>query len=125
MKDLLSEYIDMGDRCIVMNRAIVPDGYGGQVTVWTEGAEFYADIYQDTTVETRIGQKLGLTSVYTVSTRRSVGLQPLSVFRRLSDGKTYRVTSEKKQSPDSSKIDMAFFTAEDYVLTGESGGGNG
>ncbi len=118
MTDLLIEYIDMGDRCVVMNRAIVPDGYGGQKATWTEGAEFSANIYEDTTVETRIGQKLGLTSVYTVSTRRSVGLQPLSVFRRLNDGKTYRVTSEKKQSPDSSKIDLAFFTAEDYVITG-------
>lgn len=120
MKDLLQEYIDTGDKCVVMNRAIVLDDYGGQKATWTEGAEFYADIYQDTTVETRIGQKLGLTSVYTVSTRRSVGLQPLSVFRRLNDGKTYRVTSERKQSPDSSKIDMAFFTAEDYVITGEA-----
>ena len=120
MTDLLIEYIDMGDRCVVMNHAIVPDGYGGQKSTWTEGAEFYADIFEDTTVETRIGQKLGLTSVYTVSTRRSVGLQPLSVFRRVNDGKTYRVTSEKKQTPYSSKIDLAFFTAEDYVITGEA-----
>lgn len=120
MKDLLQEYIDAGDKCVVMNRAIVPDGYGGQKATWTEGAEFYADIFEDTTVETRIGQKLGLTSVYTVSTRKSVGLQPFSVFRRISDGKAYRVTSEKKQSPDSSKIDLAFFTAEDYVITGEA-----
>lgn len=119
MKDLLQEYIDTGDKCIVMNSAIVPDGYGGQKTTWTEGAEFYADIYQDTTVETRIGQKLGLTSVYTISTRKSVGLQPLSVFRRVRDGKTYRVTSNKKQTPESSKIDMAFFTGEDYVITSE------
>jgi len=123
MNDLLSEYIDGGDTFYIMDKISVIDSYGSPVTAWTQGAPFKADLQEDTTIQTRIGEKLGVTSVYTVTTRKNINLAPLTVFRRKSDGRTFRVTSERKKVPESAKIDMALFTAEDYTITGDVNGG--
>lgn len=105
--------------CVLMEKKREPDGAGGWITEWTEGAEFDAAIVLDTSMQSRVAEKEGVTSVYTVSTRRSTPLSFHDVFKRLSDGTVFRATSngEDKQSPAVGTLDMCQVTAERWELT--------
>lgn len=106
--------------CRMLNKAVVDDGYGGERTTWTNGASFQAAIVFDTSVEARVAESQGVTSLYTVTTPRTKVLDYHDVFRRLSDGKVFRVTSDgdDKFTPQSATLDMRQVTAEEFVLTG-------
>lgn len=111
---------EMKTSCVLLDKKREPDGEGGFVTNWTEGAKFMAAIELSTTIEARTAEKNGLTSVYTVSTSRNALLQYHDVFKRLYDNKIFRVTSDgdDKQTPDSATFSMAVVTAEEYTLPG-------
>ena len=96
----------------------VPDGEGGFVTTWQEGAKFSAAIAFDTSIEARAAEKQGVTSVYTISTDKSVVLEYHDVLKRLFDGKIFRVTSDgdDKYTPASYALDMRQVTADEWSL---------
>ena len=96
-----------------------PDGEGGFIRTWKDGAEFQASMVLDTTMQARIAEKQGVTSVFTVTTYRSNPLEYNAVIRRKSDGQTYRVTSKgnEKTSPEVSTINISQATAERWELT--------
>ena len=106
--------------CVILDKKRVPDGEGGFKTTWAEGAKFMAAIVLNTSIEARIGEKQGLTSLYTVTTAKNAVLQYHDVFKRLYDGKTFRVTSDgdDKQTPNSATLNMAQVTAEEWGLPG-------
>ena len=112
---LLSEAMD---NCIMLNKQTVADGYGGYVTTWTEGAEFSAAIVFDTSIEARTAEQQGVSSLYTVTTPKALTLEYHDVFRRLKDGKIFRVTSDgdDKFTPDSAGLNMRQVTAEEWSL---------
>lgn len=97
-----------------------PDGYGGYITTWTEDTEstFKAAIVFDNSIEARVAAVQGVTSVYTVTTRKDKTLMFHEVFKRLSDGKIFRVTSDGDDSatPASASLNMRQCTAEEYTL---------
>lgn len=109
---------NMMDECVLMTKTKSPDGSGGFVTSWSEGAQFKAAITLDTTMEARTAERAGVTSVYTVTTYKSVALEYHEVFKRLRDGKVFRVTSDPndKVSPTISTLDIAQVTAEKWEL---------
>lgn len=115
---LLSEAMD---DCIILNKQTSPDGYGGYVTTWVDGAEFKAAIVFDTSMEARSANKQGVTSMYTVTTGRALTLEYHDVFRRVRDGKIFRVTSDgdDKYTPASTALDMRQVTAEEWSLPNE------
>lgn len=106
------------DRCIILNKQTSPDGYGGFINTWTDGAEFSAAIVFDTSIEARRAEAEGVTSVYTVTVPKSISLEYHDVFRRISDGKIFRVTSDgdDKFTPTMSTLDMRQVTAEEWSL---------
>ena len=106
------------DKCQYMDKVRVPDGYGGVTTTWHDGAEFYAAIVFDTSMEARVADKQGVTSLYTVTTRKNMTLEYHDVFRRIRDGKIFRVTSDgdDKHTPASANLDMRQVTAEEWSL---------
>ena len=112
---LLSEAME---QCVFLNKSKVPDGYGGYKTEWTDGATFDAAIVFDTSMEARVGEKQGVTSLYTVTTSRALTLEYHDVFRRVSDSKIFRVTSDgdDKKTPKSTRLDMRQVTAEEFTL---------
>lgn len=114
---LLSEAMEA---CVFQNKSIQPDGYGGYVTTWTDGAEFSAAVVSDTSIEARIADKQGVTSLYTVTTPKSLTLEYHDVFKRKSDGKVFRVTSDggDKHTPASASLNMRQVTAEEWMLNG-------
>lgn len=103
---------------ILLEKTRVPDGEGGFITRWSEGAVFKAAVTFDTSMESRIAEKQGVTSRYTVTTRKSAMLEFHDVFRRISDGKIFRVTSDgdDKYSPNSSSLNMRQVTAEEWSI---------
>ena len=107
------------ERCQLMEKTRVPDGEGGWTTAWTAGIEFDAAIVMDTTMQARVAEMEGMTAVYTVTTDRTMPLDFHDVFRRLSDGKIFRVTSDStdKETPDAASFQFAQVNAEEWSLT--------
>lgn len=107
------------ETCVFLNKTRVDDGYGGYTTVWAEGVTFKAAIVFDTSIEARVGEIQGVTSLYTITTQRDLTLEYHEVFRRLRDGKIFRVKSDgdDKYTPQSAKLDMRQVTAEEFTLT--------
>lgn len=104
----------------VLNKAIVDDGEGGQVTVWTPGLRFMAAVTQDDTKEMLIALAQGIKGNYSVTTHKNTRLPYHTVFRRVSDGKIFRiVTDDEFAPPVTSSLDMRGNRAEEFVLTDE------
>ena len=116
----MSLLLDAMENCVFLNKQKVPDGYGGYTTTWTDGAVFKAAVTFDTSLEARVADKQGVTSLYTVTTPRSMDLEYHDVFRRVSDGKIFRVTSDgdDRFTPQTATIDMRVVTAEEWSLNG-------
>ena len=95
-----------------------PDGQGGVIETWADGASFDALILKNTTTEAQIAERQGLREFYTVVVKRGIPLKYQDVFRRESDGATFRVTSNPKDSeaPDPSTIQIAKVTAERWEV---------
>ena len=112
---LLSEAME---NCMMLNKKTESDGMGGYVTTWEEGAAFDAAIVFDTSMQARVADKQGVTSMYTVTTSRALTLEYHDVFRRIRDGKVFRVTSDgdDKFTPRSAGLDMRQVTAEEWSL---------
>lgn len=94
------------------------DGYGGYWTEWQEGVKFKAAISFDDSIEARTAEKQGVTSIYTITVNKAMMLDYHDVFKRLEDGKIFRVTSDgdDKFTPNSSSLDMRVVTAEEWRL---------
>lgn len=107
--------------CVMLDKTTVSDGYGGYTATWREGAEFSAAITFDTSMQARTAEKAGVTSLYTVTTSRALTLEYHDVFKRVKDGKVFRVTSDgdDKYTPASAGLDMRQVSAEEFTLSSE------
>ena len=105
--------------CVFMERTRTPDGEGGYITAWTEGAKLEAAITFNSSIQARVAEKSGVTSLYTVTVDKKVGLEYHDVIKRLSDGKVFRITSDGDdiQTPDRAMFQFSQVTAEEYTLT--------
>lgn len=103
---------------VLMDKRREPDGEGGFLTEWVESVEFKAAITFDTSIESRIAEKQGVTSRYTVTTNKSAKLSYHDVIKRLSDDKIFRITSDgdDKQTPKSASFQFLQVTAEEWWL---------
>lgn len=103
---------------VLLDKMTMPDGYGGYTSTWTDGAKFKAAAVLDTSMEARIGEKQGVTALYTITTLKAMNLQYHDVFRRVSDGKIFRATSDgdDKKTPNSAGLNMRQVSAEEWVL---------
>lgn len=108
--------------CVMIVQENVPDEYGGYVSGDSSGVTvpvtFDAAIVFDTSIQARRAEAEGVMSRYTVTTGRNVVLKFHDVFRRKSDGKVFRVTSDgdDKFTPASAALDMRQVTAEEWRL---------
>lgn len=102
-------------KCTLMDKRTTPDGYGGYISTWSEGAEFSAAIVLDTSIEAKVAESQGVTGIYTITTSKALNLQYHDVFKRQQDGKLFRVTSDgdDKRTPASASIDMRQVSAEE------------
>ena len=110
--------------CVFLDKSKVPDGEGGYTVKWTEGAQFEAAIVFDSSVEARVAEKSGVTSLYTVSVSKDTPMKYHDVFKRLSDGKVFRATSDgdDKKTPQTASFQISQFTAEEFELSAQTRG---
>ncbi len=115
---LLDEYMSMTGGCVLLDKHTVSDGLGGYTSTYIEGAEFDAAITLDTSMQARTAEKQGVTALYTVTTSKAMNLQYHDIFKRKSDNKIFRVTSDgdDKHTPPSATLDMRQVSAEEYTL---------
>lgn len=112
---LLSEAMD---ECVMLDKITVDDGYGGYKPTYVTGVSFNAAVVFDTSIEARIADKQGVTSLYTVTTSRNITLEYHDTFKRLRDGKIFRVTSDgdDRYTPKSATLDMRQVSAEEFQI---------
>jgi hypothetical protein len=105
--------------CVFLEKTRRPDGEGGFINHWSEGEMFEAAITFDTSIEARTAEKSGVSSLYTVTVPSGIALEYHDVFRRVSDGKVFRVTSDSddKKTPPSASFHVSQVTAEEWIPT--------
>lgn len=110
---------DFARECVIMEKTREPDGAGGYITEWREGAKFTNYQALDSSMEARIAEKQGVTSLYSALVNKNVPIAYNDYFKDIATGLTYRVTSnpEEKIAPKSSSFDLKYFTAERKELT--------
>lgn len=94
--------------CRMVDRVTKEDEYGGFTSKWTDGARFRAAIVKDRELAARVAEKEGVTAVYTVTTDPGVKLKYHDVFKRVSDGQIFRVTTDSKDGETPKDATFAF-----------------
>lgn len=108
----------MMEPCVLLNHIRTDDPYGGYTETWQDGETFNATIIKNSTTEAQIAEKQGITELFTVVVKKSFGLEFHDVFRRVSDGEIFRVTSRQidSEAPAASSVSIGKVTAERWVL---------
>lgn len=108
---LLDEF---GSPCVLLEKRRVMGPEGGWATTWQDGARFTNYQDRDSSLEARVAERQGLTSVYSALVDKAVPIAYNDYFRDETTGDTYRVTSapEEKTAPKSAAFPLKFFTAE-------------
>lgn len=115
---LLSEAMET---CVMYDKRMVDDGYGGYRQSYTEGVEFQAAIVLDSSIEAQKALSDESVGIYTITTRKNFNLQYHDVFKRMEDGKIFRVTSDgdDRKTPNSAGLNMRQVSAQEWVLPNE------
>ena len=102
----------------ILDRTTVNDEEGGTVTRYVDGATINVAIVFDSSMQARIADKQGVSSLYTVTAPKNSGLVYHTVFRRDSDNKVFRVTSDDddKVTPEMATFSFTQVTAEEWVI---------
>ena len=104
--------------CVLLEKRREPDGAGGFITEWYEGAKFQAAVTFNNSLEARTAEKQGVSSLYTVTTDKNAKLGYHDVFKRLSDNKIFRVTSDGDDvlTPARASFQFSQVNAEEWSL---------
>ena len=114
----MSLLTDKFEDFVELEKTVTPDGLGGYIVDWSESTEFKAATVLDSSTAAKIAAAMGVKDIYTITTRKAVTLRFHSVIKRLSDGKTFRITSngDDKHTPSSARLNMRQVTAEEWAI---------
>lgn len=117
---MMSLLDDAYEDFMILNKIRVDDGYGGSEIQWTEGQTIKGAIVFNNSMQGRTGQVMGVTSLYTLTTKRNIVLDYHDVIKRISDNKIFRVTSDGDDlyTPQSATLDMRQVSCEEWRLDG-------
>lgn len=105
--------------CVRMERSEpVSDGQGGYTAVWRPGAKLRAALTMKRSAQGVSAEKRSVSEVYNVTTPPGAHLMLDDVLRRLSDGATFRVTSNYTDTspPKCAGFSFERVTAERWEL---------
>lgn len=105
--------------CVLMEKTRTSDGEGGSTTEWEESTPFMAAVVFNNSLEARVAEKQGITNLYTVTTDKNTSLEYHDVFKRVEDGKIFRVTSDgdDAKTPDVASFAFRQVSAEEWTLS--------
>lgn len=114
----MSLLADAMENCIIYDKRMVDDGYGGGTPGYFPGMVFQAAVVVDNSINAQVALSEGAVGIYTITTKKNINLQFHDVFKRESDGKIFRVTSDgdDKKTPPSAGLNMRQVTAEEWSL---------
>ena len=106
------------ENCIMYDKRMVDDGYGGYIPGYFPGIVFQSAIVVDNSIQAQEALAKESIGIYTVTTKKNINLQYHDVFKRVSDNKIFRVTSDgdDKKTPASASLNMRQVTAEEWEL---------
>ena len=115
MNSILEAY---KETCVMLVSTSKPDGYGGYITAWNESFEFDAAFDFQSSLQAKLAQAQGVTGLWDIYVSKTVPNEYHNVFRRKSDGLTYRVTSlDDKATPKGAGLNLKKVSAEEWELT--------
>lgn len=104
-------------KCVYINTAIVPDGRASNITTYTEGSPFLAAFELQNSLDEQVAMAQGVKGIYRVTTERDVRLEFHQIFKRLEDGKFFRVESkDDSNTPQSATLDMRVVRADEWEM---------
>lgn len=103
----------------ILDKRTVPDGYGGVITTYVDGAVINGAIVYDGSNQAKVAQAMGVTALYTLTVRKDIVLNYHDILRREKDGQIFRLTtdSDDLKTPRSASLDMRQYQAEEWILT--------
>ena len=109
--------------CTMVLPVETEDGLGGCVVTFKDGDSFSAAIVVKSHGQAKIADKQEASDVYTVITPKSTVLRFHDLFRRESDGRVFRVTSDGSddKTPNSASLDMRQVGAEEFRMEIDNG----
>lgn len=109
---------DYQTELVMLDRTTVKDGYGGFEVKWVEGAEFTAVVTAPQSGTADIANALTEKKTYKVVTGTNVTLRKDDYFKRVSDGKAFKVLNDNtdRLAPDDSMLQMRVTSAEEVEL---------
>ena len=110
----------MAHECVLLIKSDTPDGEGGAVAAWTDGAAFKTYPAPDRSMKARIAEKDGLTSVYTILVPQDAPVSFGDYYRDNTSDEIFHITSDpgEKYTPAISALNLKMFTAEKAALPG-------
>lgn len=114
-------YEQFYEPCQRLQKGRVPDGEGGWETKWLALGEFAAAVVIDTSAEAVIAESAGMSRTYRVTCPDGTKLGFHDVFKRVRDGKTFRVTSGPVDltAPSMASFSFEIVKAEAWELPDE------
>ena len=108
----------MMDDCVMMDKTSVPDGIGGFVNDWQEGAAFKASIEKQSAQTVVIAEQDDYSVRYLITTNKSTLLDFHDVLKRTEDGAIFRIIapSADKKTPGVASFQFAQAEAERWHL---------
>lgn len=105
------------DNYVIMNKIRVPDGYGGTITEWTEGAQIKGAIDMPDSQLAQIADKLTERANCNFITKKNITLVVNDVVKRVKDGMYLRILQDSKdrKTPASAELNARVARAE--ILT--------
>ena len=105
---------DFFEPCVLLEKRTTPDGYGGVVTAYIDGATVRMGITTNSSTEALIADKSGVKAVYTIAFDTHITLSVNDRVKRVKDGKVFRITSDATdmQTPAVSSVQFRQCSAE-------------
>lgn len=107
------------EKCYIIDKTTVPDGYGGIKTVYKEGAEITVAFSFNSSTQARVAAVQGTDNRFSLYTKRNVLLRFGDIIKRVSDGKYFMVTSDgdDNKTPQSASLDLRVVEAKKWEYT--------
>lgn len=114
----MSLLLDGFEKCAMLTKTGKrPDGEGGFIYYLELGEEFTAAFDFQASMQAKVAEKQGVTGLWNILVKRETRLEFHNVFKRLSDGQVFRVTSkDDKSTPKSAGLDLRLISAEEWTL---------
>ena len=113
----MSLLLDGFEKCAMLTKTGKrPDGEGGFIYYWELGGEFTAAFDFQSSMQAKVAEKQGVTGLWNILVKRETRLEFHNVFKRLSDGQVFRVTSkDDKSTSKSAGLDLRLISAEEWI----------